>query len=802
LDSTDFFNDVCLQRLLEGMKGVIDCGGYEYLGSRPSSRMKNAMEKSLLFANRKMKFLDQAASRRRLDVEEEEKSKGKKKESSDLSSGGGSAVTRTGGAGTGDSGGGKKRTREEQKQEKIRRTNIEQLRKVRMRELERVLKLFKEEETHALALRRQAARIIIDEHAKEEEEKIISLQPKPTPPSCPSSSPSLSTCTLYPLGRPLHLSGVTFGRFLELWVFLFTYSKLLGIAVLPSQDSFEEKIASLDPFSRKLNHFIAKTSQLTPPAFSHFSWAPPVASAPPNGGIDLGAYRLLNKTGIALARPLLDEYYKIMGMDSFVTPPVTSNPTTAAAVAPSPSSVESSVGVPLNDLLWKEICRVVLLYTLCKSSNMTDYEATTCLKGKGYSVAGGDLQEKRIMKLIKRRISCRYHRQHLCSAAGSPPLLQQHSQFRCGLVVSVPTPSLFIPRHSSSSNSNILISLAELFYLLLFSASPSPSSLLTIRDLTLSLLTLFLQETANRNTTLEQIQTVLLSLQSSHSPPHPPQGSPSSLPSSIITSGSDSDPSARYYRELKSVLLFLIQKIFQNSGGFHFTSAKDIVKLSPPLVFQQAPSQAPIMASQGIEEDRWAWAVPSSEDLSEQTQALLSRLHLTQYTTTIPAPPAAVLQPQSASQLYHSLSQKSVTATAICRYNHEQHLLISSKFHGDGETQTEVEEMLLGTSSPMVTPDEKDEDLLDDISGPYPEDSLLESEEEQAAREATQVPSLSELSQRCFYVLKILMEHESSQQFNLPVDATAVPKYYGPSFYPHSLLLLSLRFYSLPSVPE
>jgi hypothetical protein len=759
----------------------MDCSGYEYLGSRPSSRMKNAIEKSLLLASRKMKLLDQVASRRyeesSVGYEGGEKSKGKRKDGSDSCNGNGD--------GSGASGGpvGKKRTREEQKQEKIRKTNVEQLRKVRTKELERMLKVYKEEEAHALFLRRHAARIIVDRNAKADEDKALSFIPSlPNQPIAEStSSPrplGMDVSCFYPLGRPMHLSGETFGRFLELWVFLLTYSKLLGIAVIPAQDAFEETIASLDPFSTRLNHFIAKTSQLS--AFPHFS----VASSPflkvPAGEVGLKAYRLLNKTGIALTRPLLEEYYKIMGMDSLVTP-VTGTATTG-----------DSVGIPLNDLLWKEVCRVVLLFTLCKSYNMNDYEATTCLKGKGYSIGGGDLHEKRIMKLIKRRINHRYQSQHLAGGEQQP-----QQQYRSGLVVSVPAPSLFIPSqiphsNSSSSSPNILISLAELFYLLLYSSSScSSSSLLTMRDLTLSLLTVFLHEPVNRNQSLQQIHSILLSLQSSNSPQPSPAGSPPIPP-----------PSPSYYHELRSMLLFLIQKIFEHSY-FHFsnrlltTLVRDITNISPPLVYRRTEPGEVDQAQWS----RWVWTPPPVGDLSEQTQALLSRLHLIQNNQPVP---------HSVGEFYRSLSHISATATASSRYNHEQHLLISSKLHGYGDLQ-DMEDLLPGTSSPMVT--EKNEDLLDDLQSAIPEESFLESEETRAAREAVQVPSLSQLSQRCFFVLSILMNHEAAQQFNLAVDATAVPKYYGAhltsilsshQFSPHPtpLRVSPIRFHSLSSLSE
>jgi hypothetical protein len=762
---------------------VIDCSGYEYLGSRPATRMKKALEKSLTFVQKKMKLFFQIAQqspeygqngtsisphhlkRKRKPKEFDDlasSSSGVVNDTAELSLRGPQAVT------------GKKRSREEQKQDKLRRQSVDQQRKNRARDLERILKLIKEEETQNLTNRKMAANLQLERRAKDEEEQAASSTPFG---SLSSHELDAAQTTLandcYPLGRPLHLSGKTFGNCLELWVFLLTYSKPLRLSIIPSHEAFEKIFSSFQPLTKQLKFIHKKSSQLL--GLTHSSGdslsasASGIEKAHPmtemrerkplfdrrqiNGG--LFSYHLLNKVGIALSLPLLEEYSKIMGMESLVT-------TSVLVDEESQSSSPTLVSLPINEILWKEITRVVLVYTLCRSYGMSEYEAITCLKGKGYSIVGGDIHEKRIMKLIKRRISQRFSLQQRRTCPSLPSALPEvqtgstspsqaphlGQEFQSGLVVSVPTPGLYLPPPPSplalrSTSSDLMMICVELFYLLLFmevdsedtSKGSTTSLLITAQEIILSLLQAChpsSDPSSAQSKSSPAISDVVFSLQSSQC--------------------QDLCRGPHFYPQLKSTLLFLLQKIVQNLAKDTHSQqkrltvamrncARDIISYDTPVIFRGAVEGA----SGESDSLRYEWKIPdtsgtqNSLSLTDETQSLIRQIK--------GRGAAAMSVIASARQLYLALSKMSASTTATCLYNHEQHRLMSQ---GGGEGQQEEE--TIGSLSPMAEKDDDGDEI--DTPPPHLQNDLLliESEEARATREAVQLLSLSDLSRR-FHLL-------------------------------------------------
>lgn len=739
LDSTEYFNELWIQRLLEGMTGVAECTGYDYFDSRGNS-LKNAIEKYLASANQKLKFLDHASQQKYEDyvttlskgIDRSVAVEHNATPEVPISPPSAEVVLS------------KKRTREEQKQEKIRKTNIELKRKSRMRDLERLLKCLKDEENHALILRKYTARVMVEQHAQQEEENL--LFPPHKIPSCESLPLTWASNDQYPIGKLLYLDNDIFGRCLELWAFLFTYSKLLEIAVMPSQSHFELNFSTTHRLVHQLMHWTNKNIQLT--GISYLS--PYFAAIEPlleNSGEKV--HGLMSKIGIALTRPLVEEYYSIMGMDAHFP------------------TFEVPFHLPVNDMLWKEIARVVLFYTLCKSYHMSDYEATIFLKGKGYVLTGGDIHEKRIMRLIKRRILCRYHRHmwrsiSFCSPDNIDrrtkfwtPSLQHQSyshldqELRSGLLVSIPTPSLFMSNQTASSPAaNILLALIELFHVLLslqsYSHSITVSCFIMMKDAVSHLLTR-LKQYEIENDTLTGILVLLRALATPESAER--------------CRGHD------YYFQLWSTTLYFIQRAVDCSyyqyNKFTYHCAVDVVNFPTPPIFKNSDLTSLNSVDLRLQ---YSWTIPSPNHFSEDTKSLIVDFEQTRI--------------HSAGDLYRFLSNLSAIVTATCRYNAEQHLL-ASKLDQDDEQ--------FGISSTLADKDE--DDNLETNSQP---DFHLETEETRIVREAEQLQTLTELSQRfsitvffrlslnrCFYVLQILMEHNLAEQFNFPVDAVALPKYYS-----------------------
>ncbi len=106
----------------------------------------------------------------------------------------------------------------------------------------------------------------------------------------------------------------------------------------------------------------------------------------------LDAATFLNKLGVGLTSALMDDFEHIMGIDLAQAQIVNAK-------------------VPVNELTWMEICRVVLLSGLCREVGMSDVDIAALIKGRGF-VTTPESADRKTLKLARRRILFAYTVRH------------------------------------------------------------------------------------------------------------------------------------------------------------------------------------------------------------------------------------------------------------------------------------------------------------------------------------------------------------------------------------------------------
>jgi hypothetical protein len=192
--------------------------------------------------------------------------------------------------------------------------------------------------------RRVDAKLRLEGLSESEEEGRCRSKPDALLSQVPSSS-QVRGARPKSVYQPIALSGDCFGEVLELWGFLVTFSEPLGIRTVPTLRKLLDAFRFSDPFvkdlcakatsfSRCLDNVVLRCTQgeghRLPYDSSHQSMA--------------DAKKLLNRVGVALVRPLLHEFYKLMGMEGDL-------------------SAEASKYI-LHDLTWMEIARYVTVVEL------------------------------------------------------------------------------------------------------------------------------------------------------------------------------------------------------------------------------------------------------------------------------------------------------------------------------------------------------------------------------------------------------------------------------------------------------
>ena len=111
-------------------------------------------------------------------------------------------------------------------------------------------------------------------------------------------------------------------------------------------------------------------------------------------GIDIfplqEAHDFLSRLSAIMLTITMPQYYKLMAID------------TAFAQVPNFIPI-----ISLNPLTHTEILRSIIIYHLAKHCGLSEYEAQSCIKGRGHLTAA-DMYDKRALRLMRRRMVLRY----------------------------------------------------------------------------------------------------------------------------------------------------------------------------------------------------------------------------------------------------------------------------------------------------------------------------------------------------------------------------------------------------------
>ena len=134
--------------------------------------------------------------------------------------------------------------------------------------------------------------------------------------------------------RPIPVNGDCFGEVLELWGFLVTFAEPLAIRIVPSISKLLDALRFIDPFVKTLCHRAMPHSRALDNVVMRYFKEDDYEKAFQSMK---DANLLISKIGVALTRPLLPEFFKLMGME--------------------PDIQSEAAKFIVNELTWMEIAR-------------------------------------------------------------------------------------------------------------------------------------------------------------------------------------------------------------------------------------------------------------------------------------------------------------------------------------------------------------------------------------------------------------------------------------------------------------
>ena len=283
----------------------------------------------------------------------------------------------------------------------------------------------------------------------EREESIYKAQLDPSSGIFKANVPmSIQDCSSVPdrgdRPDPLHglvkIHGGVFTQLLELWEFLTTFHKQFNLSMIPTLETVISALKICDP------SFEAHQSKSIFPLSPSEGNIPGVKSDKINEYAQAShklsprdATDVLNKLGMLFAQMMCPEYERIMGIDTVKASAGGDNETKASSI-------------PVNLLTWREIARTVLLHGMSREVGLSEIDAISFLKGKGYH-AVPDLNDKKVPKLIRRRILAQYSLRH--------EYQESVVGFSSGIISRIPAPS-FLRTDLNLRWRNLLLSLIRI----------------------------------------------------------------------------------------------------------------------------------------------------------------------------------------------------------------------------------------------------------------------------------------------------------------------------------------------------
>ena len=295
IDSVDGFGDDVILRMMEGLPNAELCEGYQFLDTR--SRDHGRTNVARCFArmhtvNKQIEKVMRKNSVKEVVKEVQETHKRERDEQFEKN---------------------KKVKVEMSKELKLQKLHQLAAQKQKLRDLEKTLKGLRETILKDIRRRRSDVKVRMEGicDAEEGRDKVIavsSLKPEEfNDISKRGPRPASSR-------RPVPFTGDCYGEFLELWGFIITFSEPLGLAMVPSISQLEDAFRFANPFMRdlcrKAFHYFHALDNVTGKNKIYMDLYRESAQMMKHGS------EILDNLGVALCRPLMAEFFKLMGMDS------------------------------------------------------------------------------------------------------------------------------------------------------------------------------------------------------------------------------------------------------------------------------------------------------------------------------------------------------------------------------------------------------------------------------------------------------------------------------------------------------
>jgi len=375
LETVDSFAEDLVMRLFEGMEGSINCRSYQYMDSREREAGKKNMLKGYSKAFTKAKNLDRVIRKNVYLAEQIQQLEQKRRRVEDLES--------------------RKRAKTEDKEMRSLLIIAQKSRTVKMREMEKNITLLKVAMAKTVKKRRDDAKLLAEILCDKEEilrfSKANGLSTSPCALKVMEKMESemdtdggdhtaSSESRPESLENAVAMDGCVVGQLVEVWEFLNTFSKDVHVSPedIPSVETLLQAVKVCDPAYRGVKDYTRGLERSFDRAVQY-------------QGADLTdsqANHILNKLGVVFCSSLLREFDRIMGIDL----------------------AEMQLGglrIPLNELTWREVARIVLLGSCCREVGVGDVDASALLKGRGFFTTP-ESADRKVLKLARRRIKFAY----------------------------------------------------------------------------------------------------------------------------------------------------------------------------------------------------------------------------------------------------------------------------------------------------------------------------------------------------------------------------------------------------------
>eukprot|EP01038_Epipyxis_sp_PR26KG_P006174 gene6174-8504_t len=397
LDSVDSFSEAAVLRLIEGMEGSSNLEGYIYIDSRDSTNTVETRKKAdFMKIYEKVKVLDKIVRKEWKD--------GEKK----------TAQTQVNP---------RKRGRVPGSASDQPKENNQRRKSSRLKELEKLIVSMRLATLRVVKRRREEA-INRIESICDEEEKVRYKNFVHSQFSVGINNTS-SDLELRPEPErgSIFLNGDLVDSIIQISEFLQSFKKVLDIDIVPSMDTMIGAAKSCDKIYRKLEFFSKSFADVKNYVCLKYNLAPNLLDLF-LGNNDNSV--VFEKIGMSLTESLMKDYEKVMGIDLA-------------------ESQLGSMKIPVNAFTWREIARVVLLSSCCKTIGMTEIDISVMLKGRGFFTTP-ESADRKVLKLARRRI--------LYGFTVRNEFREAVYGFDVGLCVRIPSPSC--PKASNLSWQNIL----------------------------------------------------------------------------------------------------------------------------------------------------------------------------------------------------------------------------------------------------------------------------------------------------------------------------------------------------------